>query len=157
MYDTQSGLWHIEDEIQVLSFARYEGKLYMLFADGRIVTTDDYDATEETDEEIHWMCEFGDFVEGSPYQKGVTKLLIRMELEKNAKARVWIQYDSGPKWEKVGDIRGEGGKRSCYLPIQHRRCDHFRLKLEGVGGAKIHSITREYYVGSGYQGRKGKY
>lgn len=157
VYDTQSGLWHIEDDTQVLGFARCDGKLYMLFADGRIVTTDDYDAEGETTEEIHWMCEFGDFVEGSPYQKGVTKLLIRMELETGAKAKVWMQYDSGPKWEKVGDICSEGGKRSYYLPIPPRRCDHFRLKLEGVGGVKIHSITREYFVGSAKQGRKGKY
>ena len=157
VYDTQSGLWHIEDDTQVLGFARCDGKLYMLFADGRIVTTDDYDAEGEATEEIHWMCEFGDFVEGSPYQKGVTKLLIRMELETGAKAKVWMQYDSGPKWEKVGDICSEGGKRSYYLPIPPRRCDHFRLKLEGVGGVKIHSITREYFVGSAKQGRKGKY
>ena len=157
VYDTQSGLWHIEDDIQVLSFARYEGKLYMLLADGQIVTTEDTDTDEGSGEVIPWMCEFGDFIEGSPYQKGVTKLLIRLELEKNARARVWMQYDSGPDWVKVGDLRSEGYKRSYYLPVPHRRCDHFRLKLEGVGGVKIHSITREYSVGSGKQGRKGKY
>ena len=153
VYDTQSGLWHIEDDVQVLSFARYEGTLYMLLADGQIVTTEGQDSSEV----IPWMVEFGDFIEGSPYQKGVTKLLIRLELEKDARAKVWMQYDSGPEWVKVGDLRSEGNKRSYYLPVPHRRCDHFRLKLEGVGGAKIHSITREYYVGSGKQGRKGKY
>ena len=154
VYDTQSGLWHVEDDTQVMGFARCDGKLYMLFADGRIVTTD---SAGNDLEEISWMCEFGDFTEGSPYQKGVTNLLIRMELETNANAKVWIQYDGGPKWEKVGDVRSEGVKRSYYLPVKHRRCDHFRLKMEGVGGAKIHSITKEYYVGSARQGRKGKY
>lgn len=157
VYDTQSGLWHIEDDSQALSFARYDGKLYMLLADGQIVTTEDTDPAEGSGEVIPWMCEFGDFIEASPYQKGVTKLLLRMELEKDARATVWMQYDSDGKWVKVGDIRSEGYKRSYYLPVPPRRCDHFRLKLEGVGGATIHSITREYYVGSGKQGRKGKY
>jgi hypothetical protein len=39
-------------------------------------------------------------------------------------------------------------KRSYYLPVVPRRCDHFRLKIEAEGDWRLYSLVRESYSGS---------
>ena len=151
VYDTQRKLWHIEDDVQATHFALLGGCLYMLTAEGEvwIVGGIPY-APEDTTPEasVEWMAEFGDFTEKDPDKKGFTKLQIRLELEKDARAQVWIQYDSTGQWQKVGAELGESEKRSYYLPVIPRRCDHYRLKITGTGACRVHSIVREIYSGS---------
>ena len=38
--------------------------------------------------------------------------------------------------------------RTFAFPVRPHRCDHFRLKLTGTGGAKIYSITKTLEQGS---------
>lgn len=40
--------------------------------------------------------------------------------------------------------------RSFDIPIRPKRCDHFRLRIEGEGPAKIFSICKSITRGSGY-------
>lgn len=155
VYDTQCGQWHIEDDVHALGFALLEGCLYMLTATGEIwAVSGGSDGMLE--EKVEWMAEFGDFTEEDPNKKGVSKLQIRMELEEDAKAQVWIQYDSDGQWLKVGPQLGQNVKRSYYLPVIPRRCDHYRIKIEGEGECRIHSIVREVYSGSEFRSTKGR-
>ena len=39
-------------------------------------------------------------------------------------------------------------KRSYYLSTLPRRCDHFKIKLEGTGVWRLYSLVRESYIGS---------
>ncbi len=143
VYDTQKGLWHIEDDQEAVGFVRCEGQLYMLTSNGDLLTT--YGSNEE---QVPWWAEFGDITEKQPNQKGISSLQIRLELEAGANMQVMIQYDSCGIWEKVGhELRAEH-KKSLTLPVIPRRCDHYRLRLEGVGQCYIYSLTREFYVGS---------
>lgn len=144
-YDTQKRTWHREDGERVLAFAWDGQRLIRLRADGAW-----YDG--ETDEEdgerfVESFAEFGDFTGGSPDKKGVAKLQMRAELSEGASLRVLAQFDSDGVWREVKTVRAEK-KRSFYLPIIPRRCDHFRLRIEGVGMWKIYSITQEIYAGS---------
>lgn len=151
VFDTQEGLWHREDETQSIGFAGWDGNLYFLNAAGEIwITGNIMEPPEETTEEktIEWYAEFADFTEKDPNKKGVSKVQIRLELDEGATVQVWIQFDSDGVWQKAGSAIGEGKKRSYYLPIIPRRGDHYRLKLTGVGGCRIHSMVREYYSGS---------
>ena len=151
VYDTQSGLWCQEDQTQAVGFSRSNAELYMLDVDGRLwIVTNPRTVPDgaQVEESVQWEAEFADFTDGSPNAKGLSKLQIRLELEAGAEVTVWLQLDSDGQWQKVHDIRGETKKRSCYIPIIPRRADHYRLKLTGVGGCKIYSLTREFYVGS---------
>lgn len=157
VYDTQKGMWHTEDGTHVTHFARYDGNLYFLNDQGGIWITGNIQGapTGTAEGPVEWFAEFGDFTEyskGYPQyganKKGVSKLQIRLELDEGASVQVYIQFDTDGAWEKFGGALGEGVKRSYYLPIVPRRGDHYRLKLEGIGGCRIYSMTREFYVGS---------
>lgn len=153
VFDTQQGLWFREDETQAVGFATWDGNLYCLNAEGELwILGEAQDYPEDTTAEapVEWMVEFADFTEKDPNKKGVSKIQIRLELDAGATAQVWIQFDSDGNWQKVSNTLGEGKKRSYYLPIVPRRGDHYRLKITGVGGFRLYSLTREYYSGSEY-------
>lgn len=149
VYDTMTGMWHKEDDLQVLAFAG-DRNLYWLDVQGNVWL--DGNAAEIPDgiskePVIQSMVEFGDFIEGSPNKKGISKFQLRMELEAGAQVEVLIQFDSNGLWKTVAAL-GASQKRSFYLPIVPRRCDHFRLKLMGIGQWKLFSLVRKSYVGS---------
>lgn len=159
VYDTRSGMWHKEDRQRITHFARMDGLLYFLNEEGEIWCTgkpEEMPEGAEPEGEIHWMAEFADFTEESPDKKGVGKLQIRLELEEDASIEVWMQFDSDGVWRRVQSVIGEGPKRSYYLPIIPRRCDHYRLRLKGTGGAKIYSLAREYFPSTAHKSRPGR-
>ena len=47
-------------------------------------------------------------------------------------------------------------KRSYTLAVVPRRSDHYRIKITGLGGWRIYSLTREEYIGSGLKSRPGR-
>ena len=158
VYDTQKGVWHKEDELQATHFARLDGNLYCLDAQGDVwIMGNAAPRTDGIEEKnIKWMAEFADFTDDDPNKKGLTKLQIRLELDEGASVQVFLQFDSDGQWHKVSTALGEGVERSYYLPIIPRRTDHYRLKLEGTGGCKVHSLVREAYSGSELRARKGR-
>ena len=160
VYDTQRGLWHEEDDTKATHFAYSEGNLYFLNSKGEIWITGNIQnppngTTEE--EDFEWEAEFGDFTDESPDKKDIRKLLIRMELDKDAYCNVWIKTDSDGDWIQPQDGKlEEETKRSYYLAIVPRRADHYRLKLTGKGGCRVYSITREISIGSPYKSLPGR-
>lgn len=148
-YDTTKRLWHREDETEVVAFAYHQG-LWMLSADGWLQLmgcAEEIPAFVQAETQVESFVEFGDFVEGSPNRKGTAKLQMRVELEASAKLTVKMMFDSDGRWRQVAELTTEK-KRSYYLPIIPRRCDHFRIRLEGVGEWRLYSLTREHYAGS---------
>lgn len=159
VYDTQAGLWHMEDETQATHFARWDGNLYMLTDTGEVWVVGRPTGCSEEDGEwedpVRWLAEFGDFTEGDPNKKGVSKIQLRLELDPGATARVFIRFDTGD-WQPVSTALGGTVKRSYYLPIIPRRGDHYRLKLEGIGGCRVYSMARESYSGSELKSKAGR-
>lgn len=159
VYDTQRGIWHKEDETHVTHFARHDGNLYMLTAEGDILIAGPaQDPPEEAEEEapFAWFAEFADFTQEDPNKKGVGKLQLRLELDAGATVQAELMFDSDGKWIRAGHIISEGRKRSYYLPIVPRRADHYRLRLSGTGGCRIFSLVREYYSGSELRSTSGR-
>ena len=159
VFDTQRGVWHIEDEVQATHFARMDGCLYFLKENGEIwVIGDEQRFPDDTqvEKDFPWMAEFADFTEDDPNTKGVTKLQLRIELGAGAVAQAWIQFDSDGVWHPVSKAIGEGIKRSCYLPITPRRCDHYRIRITGTGECRLFSLTRESYSGSELKYQNGR-
>ena len=150
VYDTERQLWHVEDLTTVCDFAFYRENLYMMSANGRIdIIGDVFDAPVGVtiEETFEWFCEFGDFIEGNPNKKTMPKLLMRCELAPEARCEVLIRYDSSGDWLPFARLDATQ-KQSFYLPLIPHRCDHYRLRFEGVGGFRLYSLTREYHSGS---------
>jgi hypothetical protein len=104
---------------------------------------------------VNWFCEFADISEGQYTKKGVTKLYARIELDEGASCEVWIRYDSAGEWEKAAEFYADV-KRSYTIPVIPRRADHYRIRLTGVGGFRLYSLTREFYQGSAMRSLPGR-
>ena len=159
VYDTRYGEWFHEDDKRVLGFAFWDDGLYYMSGLGEIWRID---GTKGTLDEgpVEWQVKFADsdnFYEttdsNSQNKKGPLRILIRATLEKNTEVVVKIKYDDGTT-QTVGTITGSSSakKKTYIIPLILRRCDHYRLSLDGVGDAVIYSISMERYSGSQYQG-----
>lgn len=159
VYDTKKRMWHKEDRTRVTHFANWNGNLYFLNDKGEIwITGNIQDPPNGVQEEkdVEFMVEFSDFTDDDPNKKGVGKLQLRIELEPNAELEVLVQFDSDEVWRSVKSIVSNDPKRSFVLPIVPRRCDHYRVKLQGYGGCRVYSMTREYYSGSELKSKTGR-
>lgn len=147
VYDASKGMWHKEDNTQVLDFCSYGNDMYFIdAADGFIKSVYGLGgAAEKT--AVDWMYETGLLGVDDPDKKYISRLQIRMQLDTNSVAFIYIEYDSSGKWEYVCNIRGTSLK-SYNLPIKPKRCDHMRLKVEGRGDFKLFSITKTIEQGS---------
>lgn len=149
VYDTQTEEWYREDDTRLVGSGR-KGELYLLDSTGKLFLCGDAqeipaDATQE--ECVKSMVEFGDFTEQDPCRKGLSRLLLRLELERGSTVTVSIMFDSDGVWRRAGQLRA-AKKRSFDLPIIPRRCDHYRVKIEGEGAWTLYSLARVYYSGS---------
>ena len=140
--DTATGLLCKEDDLDVRQWCCYEGVLYGITEEGTLSVNDDEGQCRDS------FVEFGDFMEGSLDRKTATRLQIRVALEENAQLNILIQYDSDGVWRNIKTLTATK-KRSFYLPIKVKRCDHYRIRLEGKGYWELQSMAREYYTGSG--------
>ena len=66
------------------------------------------------------IAEFGDFTEGNPNAKSVSKLQLRVGLDAGAQLTVYISYDRSSTWTAVSTLSAASA-RSFYLPLIPRR------------------------------------
>jgi hypothetical protein len=59
----------------------------------------------------------------------------------------FAEYDSSGAWEHLFTMTGKE-LRSFSIPVRPKRCDHMRLKITGVGDAKVYSICKTVEQGS---------
>lgn len=166
VFDTRYGEWYREDDTEAIGFAFCHDHLYILDLNGQFFATDTR-ATTDTDAPVEWEVKFADSTRayetsdtGSQNKKGLSRLMLRCELEADAMITVSVSYDKG-SWHEIGKVKGDsatqwsdgGSKMKSYnLPLILRRCDSYRLKLTGVGDAVIYSLTEVKYGGSHLQG-----
>ena len=161
VYDTRYGCWHKEDESLANCFYLLDGSLHMILADGGDWCLDGTSGSEESS--LVWQVKFADsyrFYEttdtNSQNKKGPLRILIRATLANHTEIVVKLKYDDGST-HTIGTLTGSSGakKKSYILPLILRRCDHYRLSLDGTGEAVIYSIAVEKYSGSQYQASSG--
>jgi hypothetical protein len=145
VYDTLRGVWHKEDGVKALCFARRGDELY--YIDGntkKLMAENGTDGSPEA--AVEWSATTG--VIGYEYvdHKYISRFNLRMRLPRGSFADLYIQYDSDTIWHHVGHMDGVGTK-TFMLPVRPRRCDHLQLKLEGVGEIRIYSISKILEVG----------
>lgn len=146
VYDTAKEMWHKEDNLHVDCFCSYMTEMYAIDHDTKHIITMLGSGTADT-QRVPWMVETGLVGISLPDMKYISRLLIRMALEIGAKVEISIQYDSMGDWEQVCQMTVTS-LRSFAVPIRPRRCDHFRIRIEGEGEGKVYSITKTIEQGS---------
>lgn len=145
-FDTKRGMWHREDDTQAAEFCNCRGDLYYIdYNTNQIKTVKGTGTTEPAD--IEWMAETGVIGIESPDKKYISRIDIRLSLAVGARVFVHIQYDSLGDWEQVYAMTGIS-LRSFPIPIRPKRCDHLRMRISGIGEAKIYSICKTIEQGS---------
>ena len=146
VYDSEKGMWHKEDDLKVMAFCPRKDEIYYINGKDNKIRTLFGGGTKDT-KPVEWMAETGILGCSSPDKKYISRLAVRLSLDIGARVVFSIQYDSSGDWERVCVLTGHS-IRTMTLPIRPKRCDHFRLKIEGEGNAKIFSITKVTEQGS---------
>ena len=159
-FDVQKVMWHKEDHSHVADFAYHNGKMiYLEYGKGYPMVMDadvpiiqvkselDNNYVLRSESEVEWFAVFGDYDEYIEDKKIYSRMQLRMKMEEGSDLTISIMCDESGKWENVQHIFSEQ-KRAMYVPIIPRRCDKFRIKLEGKGRCLIESLAREYREGS---------
>lgn len=146
VYDTVKGLWHREDDFRADGFCSLKGELYAIDHDSRKILAM-LGSGESAESAISWAAQTGVLGLAMPDNKYISRLNIRMSLALGTRVRFLIQYDSVGSWHHLSSMSGTS-LQSFTVPIRPRRCDHFRLRIEGIGEARIYSIAKTIEQGS---------
>lgn len=149
--DTRRGAWYRENLPigSIIDFTEFMGSL-LCAAGGIEEIAHDNQVSELIGTEegnVAWSCETGLIGYSTVEQKYVSRFNIRMSLARDAYMDVLVQYDSDGVWHNQGRIQGVG-TRTFMLPVRPRRCDHFRIRLEGSGNVRIYSFAKIFEAGS---------
>ena len=152
VYDVKNGIWCKEDNTRALAFCKHKDDLY--YIDGKDNTLKSiggtllYDLPEKTEEgDFDWFVESSTIGYASPDNKYVGRINLRITLDFGTNVDFFLQYDSCGEWEHKFNMSGTG-TRTYSIPIIPKRCDHFKYKITGRGGCKIHSVTKTLEQGS---------
>lgn len=146
VYDTSTGMWHREDSTHVLHFCSCRDELYYIDSENTAIKTVGGRGSEG-EKEVKWMAETGIIGTSSPDKKYISRLTVRLSLTVGSVVQFFCQYDSCGEWEHICTMTGTH-LRSFPVLIRPKRCDHFRLRIEGEGDAKIYSIAKIIEEGS---------
>ena len=150
-FDTRHRVWHEEDGVELIGLG-WHGELYALEERGQVFVLGERRVESPGEEGIATVAEFADFTEGTTRKKSVSRLVLRLEMDEGTTLDIKIRYDSRGEWELLKHLTGEMIKGQEEIVIPLRRCDHYRIRLEGSGlggcGWTLHSLTRERRVGS---------
>ena len=150
-YDTRHRVWHEEDGMELIGLD-WHGELYALEERGQVLVLGERRVESPGEEGIATVAEFADFTEGTTRKKAVSRLVLRLEMDEGTILDIKIRYDSRGEWELLRRLDGEMVKGQEEIVVPLRRCDHYRIRLEGssLGGCgwTLHSLTRERRVGS---------
>lgn len=146
VYDALKDLWHKEDAFSAQCFCSCRGEMYAIDEDsGKILTM--LGTGEAETKPVEWMVQTGEIGISSPDMKYISRLTIRMSLAAGSRVSFFARYDQSDVWEKMFYLTGTD-LRSFSIPVRPRRCDHMKLRIEGIGEAKIYSITKTIEQGS---------
>jgi hypothetical protein len=146
VYDTLKGMWHREDDTEVFDFCNCKGELYYIDRANRQIKTVKGTGTKDI-APITWEAVTGIIGTDSPDKKYISRMEVRMQLAVGARVGFYVEYDSNGTYEYLFTMTGKN-LQSFPVPIRPRRCDHMRLKIVGIGEAKIFSICKTVEWGS---------
>ena len=153
VYDAEKGMWHKEDDVNVLFFASLGNELYFINGSdnglysvgGDISAYAAFGAALEPS--VNWFCESGDIGLGDPNNKYISKIQLRVEVSPGSTLKIELKYDGIGEWEEKARL-GFASKRAFTIPIIPRRCDTMRIRISGRGECRIYSVSKIIEKGS---------
>jgi hypothetical protein len=144
LFGSGNSPWYVEDDIQVIDFARVNEVLYALTADGRILKFND----DSDNEVVQWYAETEKFDYNYLGNTISLKVKIEAELEAGASIRIYIRTGEGLYQLKDTYVYDEPRHKYYTTVIEPERAESFQIKIEGEGKAKVLSVVRDFLIGS---------
>lgn len=144
VYDTAKNLWHKESADGIIGLCGCRDDVYGSREHSIFSMNGSYG---ELVGPVEWFAETGIIGAVSPNMKYLARLNIRLTMEAGSELTVSVEYDSSGVWERL-DVFRTDRLRSFYLPVQVRRCDHLRLRLDGCGSIMIFALSKTIEQGS---------
>ena len=154
VFDTETGIWHKEDNTQMLSATTYNNTMY--YVDGKtgcIMCPDNKCNLIETNSnyqqegEFEWSCETGDLYDSDFNAKYISRMNIGLRSDKGTRIKILAQFSDGGEWFELRTLRYDY-KKPHTIPVVVRRSEYLRLKIVGTGQCEIYGIDIEYARGS---------
>lgn len=145
VYDVNLGIWSEDAKTAYKAFATWGDNLVGVI-DNKLHFYGENDVKSDIESLVKWSCESMVFDFYTPNAKYIHKLVIKAQMNAGSRATAYISYDSG-KYERLFEIRTVGVKVFPFS-IKPHRCNHFQIKLEGIGDTTIQQITKVYEEGS---------
>lgn len=145
VWDSARNLWHREDGLACMDLCALAGEVYAIDSRSRNILA--LLGSGEPESQVSWMAQTGPWGLELPEQKYISRLLLRLELDPDARVTVEVCYNGEQSWETLCVLFGMP-LGSASVPLRLRRCDYFALRIRGTGGAKIYSITNTLERGS---------
>lgn len=146
VFDTSLNLWHREDGAGFVWAEEFKDSIYFLDRNNRAANTQRIGAVHDC-KDVPWSFETGIIGLSSPDQKRISRLVLRFKMELGARAKVYVQYNSDGHWHYKTELHGNGLHTTTY-PIVPIRCDHMRIRMTGIGGMELYSMTYSTETGS---------
>ena len=149
VFDTERGLWHKEDATEAESMASVGDNLYVnaVRRSALGVTHEIFSVIAQSgevpEEDVPWFAETGILGMETEDAKYLCKIALRLSLDAGSHVRVSVEYDSCGEFVQVMATEAPS-LRTVTLPIIPRRCDHLRLRLDGVGGCRVFSLVKTF-------------
>ena len=147
-FDDLIKAWYKEDNLRCKDMVVFENDVYALTSYNELVVINgeemltDGDYEVELEDDFEWSITSGNIGYNNPFFKHIARINIRMMLETTSVASVYIQYDSDGNWLHISNLEARGKVANLSIPVIPHRCDHFALKIEGKGEAKMLSMTK---------------
>lgn len=142
VYDPVRGIWQKENG-KASQLCTSGGEVYYYDEnEGCIAMIGHSDGDER---EVCWIAETSMIDVMTPERTYVCGVSVSTVINEGARLLISVEYNSSGHWIPVASVGGNGAKSGSY-DVQIRRCDHFRLKLEGQGDCKVlalHKITQK--------------
>ena len=151
-YDTVKGIWHTTDYTRA-GYGSAVTATHNTNGDVLLVTRDESGTkaylTDIGTYNRNWFAESGLLTMNYPGAKRVSAFRIRAELAEDAKADFYIRYEDDDEWRLLDTLCGIPDKSIHTFTVRNlpRRCDHYRMRFEGVGKCKIYSICYDIEQG----------
>jgi hypothetical protein len=149
VWDHDKRMWHREEGERLQLIVSGGEDAYLLTTSGQLKTvlgTAGFEEEQVTGK-VKWMAQTGILGAEHPDRKYLTRINVRMKLERGSRLRLLIRYDSTGGWVQVCNV-ASAALRAYDFPIRIRRCDHYELRFEGEGPGEVRSIVKTYQTGS---------
>ncbi|NLB80940.1 MAG: hypothetical protein GX800_04875 [Clostridiaceae bacterium] len=140
VYDTFTGLWHIEDDTQFIGFAMAGGEMYGLAKSGSL-----YKFNSGT-ERVKWEFETQAYTFGIPNTKTLSKIYVRVQMAPYTDLDVYIKKDNSDFERRATYHANEYTVFDFKAKV--KKFDSLTLKFKGIGDVRILDVHGDVILGT---------